>query len=790
MSQLRTIAALVAAFCLGVGFTSLISGCQQSTSETNVTQDPAPLAEANDDSTDQAVPSDSTASPQQLSSTEKVLGSDAASKKDADEGKTHAVATPERHERVQKAAQEPAKSGSTVKSATGNSSAEPAKEPVTAVVKQEPARAVVAVDKSANPKIVAGDWAQWGGTSYRNNVPIARNIPVQWTIGKIDRRSGEWQKEGSQNIKWVSRLGSQTYGNPVVADGRVYIGTNNMGAYLKRYPSEIDLGVLLCFRESDGAFLWQHSSEKLPTGRVHDWPMQGICCAPYVEGKRLWFVTSRGEVVCLDTEGFHDGEDDGPLQNERGRLFEVVQNEDPAKDKLAGILAALEQGKIEPELAQRFAASGAPLADAVAVKAEQPGKKWSLTGKVGDADRQFQLTLVGLDPSQRLNAAKVISTADKDEADRIWVLDMMSKLQVSQHNMCSCSITALGDLLFINTSNGVDETHVHIPQVDAPSFICVDKNSGEVYWTNKRPGANILHGQWSSPAVATLGGVPQVIFGAGDGWVYSFQADKGKDGKPELLWEFDANPKETKYSVDARSTRNHIIGTPVIYDGLVYVGVGEDPEHGEGDGHLWCIDPTKRGDVSPQLAVTLADRTKVLPKRRLQAIFPDQGEIAIDNPNSAAVWHFAKYDANGDGKLGFEETMHRTCGTVAIKNDLLFVADFSGLFHCLDAKSGKLHWTYDQLAACWGSPLIVGDKVYIGDEDGDIAVFNLLEDPTQAMKEVDKQLVPINADDSGNVINMQNSVYTTPIVANGILFIANKTHLFAIAKPGEEKAAE
>src|SRR5947208_1496478 len=62
---------------------------------------------------------------------------------------------------------------------------------------------------------------------------------------------------------------------------------------------------------------WQHSSEKLPSGRVHDWPLQGICCAPYVDGKRLWYVTSRGEVVCLDTEGFRDGKNDGPVTNEK-----------------------------------------------------------------------------------------------------------------------------------------------------------------------------------------------------------------------------------------------------------------------------------------------------------------------------------------------------------------------------------------------------------------------------------------------------------------------------------------
>ena len=65
---------------------------------------------------------------------------------------------------------------------------------------------------------------------------------------------------------------------------------------------------------------------------------------------------------------------------------------------------------------------------------------------------------------------------------------------------------------------------------------------------------------------------------------------------------------------------------------------------------------------------------------------------------------------------------------------MLYIADFSGLFHCLDAKTGKLHWAYDMLAACWGSPLIVDGKVYIGDEDGDVAIFRHSADPNVAMK--------------------------------------------------------
>ena len=179
---------------------------------------------------------------------------------------------------------------------------------------------------------------------------------------------------------------------------------------------------------------------------------------------------------------------------------------------------------------------------------------------------------------------------------------------MSANTICAaCSVTSFGDFLFVNTSNGLDESHINLPSPNAPTFICLNKNTGEVIWTDASPGTNILHGQWSSPAVAEFDGVMQVLFGGGDGWLYSFAANEGKDGKPELLWKFDCNPKETKWVIGGEGTRNNLIATPVAYDGLVYIAVGQDPEHGEGEGHLWCIDPTKRGDVSPQLAMKVED---------------------------------------------------------------------------------------------------------------------------------------------------------------------------------------
>ncbi|MCH1521717.1 MAG: PQQ-like beta-propeller repeat protein, partial [Arenicellales bacterium] len=198
-------------------------------------------------------------------------------------------------------------------------------------------------------------------------------------------------------------------------------------------------------------------------------------------------------------------------------------------------------------------------------------------------------------------------------------------------------------------------------------------------------------------------------------------------------------------------------------------------------GHLWCIDPTKRGDVSPALAFHVDNPSETIPHRRLQAVDPKQGEVARDNPNSAVVWHYDKQDQNQDGEVDWEEEMHRSCGTVAIKDDLLYISDFSGLFHCLDAKTGKVHWTHDMLAAAWGSPLIVEGKVYIGDEDGDVTIFKLSRE---------KEILSVDEYGDSGPINMGNSVYSTPIVADNVLYISNKTHLFAIAQEAEDSEKE
>jgi outer membrane protein assembly factor BamB len=449
--------------------------------------------------------------------------------------------------------------------------------------------------------LISQDWPMWGGTPQRNMVATIKPLPSSWDI------------KTNRNIKWKAAIGDTSYGNPVVAGGKVFIGTNNGNP---RNPDvQGDKGVLMCFRESDGEFLWQAVSDKLDSGPANDWPEQGVCSSPAVDGNRVYYVTNRGELVCLDAEGFLDDRNDGPFQNETYK--------------------------------------------------------------------------------------------SKRDADIIWKLDMMKELGVYQHNMANSSPAVWGDLVFLETSNGRAENHetVHSPQ--APSFLAVNKNSGKVLWQDNSPGDRILHGQWSSPALGQVNGIMQAFFSGGDGWLYGFNASTG-----DKIWKFDLNPKTAVWP----KTRNDGIATPVFFNNKIFIATGQDPEHGSGPGHMYCIDPTKSGDIT----------------------------------ESGLIWH--------NDKLG------RSISTAAIEDGLVYISDFRGLLYCLDIETGKPYWSSDMLSAVWGSPLVADGKVYLGDEDGDVAVF-------QAGKKLKKIAK----------INMGSQIHSTPVAANGVLYIMNNNWLYAIA---------
>jgi outer membrane protein assembly factor BamB len=498
----------------------------------------------------------------------------------------------------------------------------------------------------------------FGGHLTRNLVnTFDHNVPTEWSV-----------EEGAQkNVKWVADLGSKAYGGPIIADGKLWMGTNNQKP---RNPAiKGDKGIVMCFDEATGKFLWQAVHDKLPAGRVNDWPEEGICSSAFVEGNRLYYVSNRCELVCADTNGFLDGKNDGE-QNE--------QYTDPLS------------------------------------------------------------------------------------ADFIWRLDMIQNLDVFPHNLSTSSPLVVGDLIFLVTSNGVDEGHINIPQPKAPSFVAVNKKTGKVVWQNNFPssklveaqqesnqkkevlikqlldkGEVLMHGQWSSPAYAVANGKPQVIFPGGDGWLYSFEPETGK-----LIWKFDCNPKSSRYKLGGKGTRSDFIASPVVYDNKVYIGVGQDPEHDEGVGHLWCIDITKEGDVSP--------------------VNDNFDPKAPENKNSALVWHYGgMIPANAQSDRNYY--FGRTLSSCAVHDGLCYAAELAGYVHCLDAKTGEHYWDHNMEAATWCSPYYVDGKVYIGNDASKVLIF-------AAGKE--KKLI--------GEIEMGGKVRATPVVVNGVLYLATENKLYAI----------
>ena len=139
------------------------------------------------------------------------------------------------------------------------------------------------------------DWPMWGRDSSRNMVSDEKNLPDSFDPGRLKGASEEIDMATTKNVRWVAKLGSQAYGNPTVAGGKVYVGTNNESP---RNPNlKGDRGVMMALDEKTGKFLWQLAVPKLGTGKVSDWEYLGICSPPTVEGNRIYLVTNRCEVI-------------------------------------------------------------------------------------------------------------------------------------------------------------------------------------------------------------------------------------------------------------------------------------------------------------------------------------------------------------------------------------------------------------------------------------------------------------------------------------------------------------
>ena len=363
------------------------------------------------------------------------------------------------------------------------------------------------------------------------------------------------------------------------------------------------------------------------------------------------------------------------------------------------------------------------------------------------------------------------------DADIVWEYDMIKELGVFPHNMTCCSPLVVGDLIFVVSANGVDEGHINIPAPEAPSFICLDKKTGKLVWKDSSPGRRIMHGQWSNPSYGVIHGKPTVIFPGGDGWIYAFEPSTGKS-----IWKFDANPKGAKYELGGKGTKSDFIGSPVIHDNRVYIGTGQDPEHFEGIGHFWCIEPTKTGDISPEI---VTDASVDPPATK-------------PNPDSGAVWHFGGDETRPQAKRDF--VFSRTMSTACIVDDVIYIAELAGYLHCVDLKTGKPYWQFDTKSQIWGSAYYADGKVYLGNEDGDLFVFKhskdhpALDETELASKEKDAKAANAKRLEVRKQVakefliakvSMEEPIRSTPVAADGVLYVMTEKSIFAVVAKKE-----
>ena len=230
----------------------------------------------------------------------------------------------------------------------------------------------------------------------------------------------------------------------------------------------------------------------------------------------------------------------------------------------------------------------------------------------------------------------------------------------------------------------------------APSLIVLDKRTGRFLAKDTAPTAvNMLHGQWSSPSLATVQGRKLIFLGGGDGTCYAFEALAGVPREPVTLktaWWVDCIPAEYRsfagmdmfvhYTLGDKRRKDsinkandgtfvgmsEIIATPVFYQGRIYVAIGRDPDHGRGRGALVCLDANQTGNST----------------------------------QTAKRWTYQDLD--------------RTLSTVSIADGLLYIADVAGRVHCLDAETGNVNWVYESKSRTIASTLVADGKVYLPNE--------------------------------------------------------------------------
>jgi outer membrane protein assembly factor BamB len=327
------------------------------------------------------------------------------------------------------------------------------------------------------------------------------------------------------------------------------------------------------------------------------------------------------------------------------------------------------------------------------------------------------------------------------DGDILWQYDMITEIGVCPHDAASCSILVHGDMLYMSTSNGVGGPHEKCVCPEAPSFVVLDKRTGRLVAVDDEGiGARMYHAQWSSPSLGKVGEKTLVFFGGGDGVCYAFEAISEARTEPihlHKVWWYDANPPHYRYRD----------GKPIPY----YAG-------------------DKRKKNSPNKN----DGRYVGPSQIIATPVFHQGRIYVPIGQDPAhgrgkgMLHCIDATQTGDitqtGRIWSYDALDRSISTVAVAGGLVYAADIAGRIHCLDADTGECCWVHDAGAETWGGPLVADGKLYFGTK---------------------RHFFVMTEGRGARVLSktyLGSPVYSTPIAANGVVYVASQRYLWAVCR--------
>lgn len=314
------------------------------------------------------------------------------------------------------------------------------------------------------------------------------------------------------------------------------------------------------------------------------------------------------------------------------------------------------------------------------------------------------------------------------DADILWQFNLTTEAGIWSHDSAHSSILIHGDHLYLNTGTGVDNTHKRIRTPDAPSLVVLDKRDGRLLARDDEHIApDIFHCTWSAPSMGEVNGRPVIFFAGGNGIIYGFEALETKrrsEGVAKLkkIWHFDFDPAAPKTNIHRYSTNRR--ESPSNIYGMPVFHQGRIYVAGGGD-LFW-------GKNEAWLKCIDAGKT---------------GDITTNG----LVWSYP--------------LERHVLSTPAIQGNLLFIADCGRKVHCLDVATGRLHWTHDIQGEVWGSPVVADGKVYLGTRKGEFLIFA-----------ADKEKKVLSTIDLGNPIS------ATTTIANGVIYVATATQLYAVQR--------